>query len=68
TFSLHHMGSCRLGADPQTSVAGPYGELHDCRGVWIGDGSGFPTASGTNPMISIMAMAHLTAEAILADS
>ncbi|HEY8740167.1 MAG TPA: GMC family oxidoreductase, partial [Candidatus Dormibacteraeota bacterium] len=64
TFSLHHMGSCRLGADPQTSVANPYGELHDTRGVWIGDGSGFPTASGTNPMISIMALASRTAEAI----
>ncbi|HEV1996943.1 MAG TPA: FAD-dependent oxidoreductase [Candidatus Dormibacteraeota bacterium] len=64
TFSLHHMGSCRLGADPQTSVANPWGELHDTRGVWIGDGSGFPTASGTNPMISIMALASRTAEAI----
>jgi choline dehydrogenase-like flavoprotein len=32
--------------------------------VWIGDGSAFPTPSGTNPMISIMALAHRTAEAI----
>ena len=64
TFSLHHMGSCRLGADPGTSVANPWGELHDTKGVWIGDGSGFPTASGTNPMISIMALASRTAEAI----
>jgi hypothetical protein len=66
TFSLHHMGSCRMGAEPRTSVAGPYGELHDTRGVWIGDGSAFPSASGTNPMISIMALASRTAEAILA--
>jgi choline dehydrogenase-like flavoprotein len=34
--------------------------------VWIGDGSAFPTATGTNPMISIMALAHRTAEAIAA--
>jgi choline dehydrogenase-like flavoprotein len=34
------------------------------KGVWIGDGSAFPTASGTNPMVSIMALAHRTAEAI----
>jgi len=34
--------------------------------VWIGDASAFPTASGTNPMISIMALAHRTAEAIAA--
>ena len=65
TFSLHHMGSCRMGADPATSVANPWGELHDTPGVWIGDGSAFPTASGTNPMISIMALAHRTAEAML---
>jgi choline dehydrogenase-like flavoprotein len=65
-FSAHQMGSCRMGTDPQTSVAGPWGELHDIPGVWIGDGSAMPTASGTNPMISIMALAHRTAEAIAA--
>ena len=45
-------------------VANPWGELHDTPGVWIGDGSAFPTPSGTNPMVSIMALAHRTAEAI----
>jgi choline dehydrogenase-like flavoprotein len=63
-FSAHQMGTCRMGTDPRTSVAGTYGELHDVKGVWIGDGSAFPTASGTNPMVSIMALAHRTAEAI----
>ena len=57
------MGTCRMGIDPQTSVANPYGELHDTPGVWIGDASAFPTPSGTNPMITIMALAHRTAEA-----
>ena len=63
-FSAHQMGSCRMGTDPATSVANPWGELHDAPGVWIGDGSAFPTPSGTNPMVSIMALAHRTAEAI----
>jgi choline dehydrogenase-like flavoprotein len=63
-FSAHQMGTCRMGPDPATSVANPEGELHDTPGVWIGDGSAFPTPSGTNPMISIMALAHRTAEAI----
>jgi choline dehydrogenase-like flavoprotein len=66
TFSLHHMGSARMGTDPATSVAGPWGELHDVAGVWIGDASAFPTASGTNPMLTTMALAHRTAEAIAA--
>ena len=51
---------------PETSVAGPWGELHDVGGVWIGDASAFPTASGTNPMFTTMALAHRTARAILA--
>jgi choline dehydrogenase-like flavoprotein len=64
-FSLHHMGSARMGADPRTSVADPWGELHDTPGVWIGDASAFPSASGTNPMITTMALARRTAEAML---
>ena len=67
-FSAHQMGTCRMGADPESSVAGPYGELHDTKGVWIGDGSAFPTSSGTNPMVSIMSLAHRTAEAIAEDA
>jgi choline dehydrogenase-like flavoprotein len=67
-FSAHQMGSCRMGRDPETSVADPRGELHDTKGVWIGDASAFPTPSGTNPMITIMALARRTAEAIAEDA
>ena len=65
-FSAHQMGTCRMGKDPKTSVAGPFGELHDTPGVWIGDASAFPTASGVNPMLSVMGLAHRTAAAIAA--
>ena len=67
-FSAHQMGTCRMGEDPGTSVADPRGELHDTKGVWIGDGSAFPTSSGTNPMVSIMALARRTATAIAEDA
>jgi choline dehydrogenase-like flavoprotein len=65
-FTAHQMGSCRFGSDPADSVADGRGELHDVAGVWIGDGSAFPTAPGVNPMISIMSLAHRTAENIAA--
>jgi acyl-CoA reductase-like NAD-dependent aldehyde dehydrogenase/choline dehydrogenase-like flavoprotein len=65
-FSAHQMGSCRMGPDPARSVANPWGELHDTQGVWIGDASAFPTASGTNPMLTIMSLARRTAERIAA--
>jgi choline dehydrogenase-like flavoprotein len=65
-FTAHQMGSCRMGSDPSSSVADGRGELHDVKGVWIGDASAFPTAPGVNPMISIMSLAHRTAGQILA--
>ncbi len=64
-YSAHQMGSCRLGADPASSVADGYGELHDAAGVWIGDASALPTAPGVNPMLTVMAIARRTAHAIL---
>jgi choline dehydrogenase-like flavoprotein len=64
-FSAHQMGACRMGSDPSDSVADGRGELHDTKGVWIGDASAFPTAPGVNPMISIMSLAHRTAGMIL---
>jgi choline dehydrogenase-like flavoprotein len=65
-FTAHQMGSCRMGSDPGTSVANGDGQLHDVRGVWIGDASAFPTAPGVNPMVTIMALAHRTADRLLA--
>ena len=64
-FSAHQMGSCRMGSNPSDSVADGRGELHDVKGVWIGDASAFPTAPGINPMISIMSLAHRTAGKVL---
>ena len=49
TFALHQMGSCRMGNDPATSVADPWGELHDVKGVWIGDASAFPDGERHEP-------------------
>ncbi len=65
-YSAHQMSSCRIGADPATSVADVNGELHDTPGVWVGDASALPTAPGVNPMITIMAMAERTAARLLA--
>ncbi len=65
-FSYHQMGSCRLGTDPASSVVGPDHETHEVRGLFVADGSVFPTASGVNPMLSIMGLAHRAAGRIAA--
>jgi choline dehydrogenase-like flavoprotein len=63
-FTAHQMGSCRLGADRNTSVADPYGQVHGVRGLFVADASGFPSASGVNPMLSVMALAYRVAQRI----
>ena len=57
-FSAHVNGTCRLGVNPATSGCGPTGERHGVPGLYVMDGSCFPTSSGVNPMISIAAIAH----------
>jgi choline dehydrogenase-like flavoprotein len=63
-FTAHQMGTCRFGADQKTSVADPYGQVHGIKGLFIADASGFPSASGVNPMLSVMALAYRVAKGI----
>jgi choline dehydrogenase-like flavoprotein len=60
-FSYHQMGSCRIGADPASSAVGPDHRSHEVDGLYVADASVFPTASGVNPMLSVMALAHRAA-------
>lgn len=57
-FSFHQMGSARMGADPATSVVGENNEAHGTPGLYVMDGSCFPSSSGVNPMLSIASIAH----------
>jgi hypothetical protein len=57
-FTFHQMGSARMGTDPSRSVVDHRNECHVVRGLFVMDGSCFPTSSGVNPMLSIAAIAH----------
>ncbi len=63
-FSAHQMGTCRMGGDPKTSVTDEHGQVHSVKGLFVCDGSLFPAASGVNPMLSIMALAHRNSQYI----
>ncbi|HSO93192.1 MAG TPA: GMC family oxidoreductase [Candidatus Dormibacteraeota bacterium] len=65
-LSFHQMGSCRMGTDPQTSVIGADHETHLVKNLFVADASAFPSASGVNPMITIMSMAHRASRFIAA--
>jgi choline dehydrogenase-like flavoprotein len=55
--SQHPLGSCRMGASPNTSVVDADGQVWGVRELYVADGSIVPTSLGVNPQVSIMAMA-----------
>ncbi len=74
-FSAHQMGSVRMGADPREDACDPWGRVRATtrgqavvRGLYIGDGSVFPTGIGVNPMITIMALARRLSRVIRAET
>ncbi|MEI7745253.1 MAG: GMC family oxidoreductase N-terminal domain-containing protein [Chloroflexota bacterium] len=67
-FTAHQMSSCRIGHSPKTSTANPDGQVHGVKGLYVTDASAMPTASGVNPMLSLMAIARRTATRMAAAS
>jgi len=55
--SAHIMGTLRFGNDPATSVCDAGGRFHDVGNLYAADGALFPTSSGFNPTMTIMALA-----------
>jgi len=65
-FSAHQMSSCRIGGNSAIGAIDPCGETYEVRNLFVADGSALPTASGVNPMITIMGTAHFLAQHIKA--
>jgi choline dehydrogenase-like flavoprotein len=80
-FSAHQMGTARMGSDPVDHACDPFGRVRSSsrpratdphggiiKGLYIADGSLFPTALGVNPMITILALAKRVARTVLSDA
>jgi gluconate 2-dehydrogenase alpha chain len=63
--SAHIMGTLRFGTDPKTSVCDPTGRFHDVGNLYASDGSLFPTSSGFNPTMTIVALSTYVAGCML---
>jgi choline dehydrogenase-like flavoprotein len=61
-YSGHHFGGLIMGTDPKTSFADETGECHEIKGLWVADGSAFPTNVGVNCALSIMTVARKIAD------
>jgi choline dehydrogenase-like flavoprotein len=64
----HQHGTARMGDDPDTSVTDRNCRTHEVDNLYVVDGSPFPTATGANPTLTIMANAWRVAEHIVARS
>lgn len=59
--AVHPMGTLRMGDDPRRAVVRSTGEHHQLRGLFVLDGSLFPTSIGGPPQIPIYTMSrHLS--------
>ena len=63
--SQHVMGTLRFGNNRATSVCDPNGKFWDVGNLWVSDGALFPTSSGYNPTMTIVALALRVAAAIV---
>ncbi|MCM1981706.1 GMC oxidoreductase [Lyngbya confervoides] len=58
----HQAGTCRFGEDPKTSVLNLDCRCHDLENLYVVDSSFFPSATATNPTLTIAANALRVAE------
>ena len=80
-FSAHQMGTARMGNNRVDHACDPFGRVRSSsrprasdphagivKGLYVADGSLFPTAIGVNPMITIFALAKRVARTVLSDA
>jgi choline dehydrogenase-like flavoprotein len=63
-FSAHQMGTARMGIDARRDVCDERGQIYGMPGLYVADTSLFPASSGVNPMITVMALAHLVGDGV----
>ncbi|HET7031430.1 MAG TPA: GMC oxidoreductase, partial [Candidatus Limnocylindrales bacterium] len=72
-FSAHQMGSVRMGGSVADHPCDPEGRVRArggtvVGGLYVGDGSLFPTGIGVNPQVTIMALARRVARTVLTEA
>ncbi len=66
--AVHPMSSVPMGDDPDKAAVDSRGKHHHVEGLWIADGSLFPSSIGVPPQLSIYSMGLHVGRAISRDS
>jgi choline dehydrogenase-like flavoprotein len=62
---IHEVGTVRMGNNEKLSAVNKWGQSHDCKNLFVTDGSVFTQQSEKNPTWTILALSMRTAEYIL---
>ena len=65
-FSVHLLGTCRMGNNPKTSVINSDHRTHDVKNLFLCDGSSLVTSGRGQPTMTIQALAYRAADRITA--
>ncbi len=61
---IHEVGTARMGKDPREAPVNEYGQSHDCKNLFVADGSSLVTNADKNPTWTILALSMRTSEYI----
>jgi choline dehydrogenase-like flavoprotein len=61
-YSIHEVGTCRMGDNPKTSVLNKWNQSHDIKNLFVVDGSSFVSTGWQNPTMTIAALSMRASE------
>ena len=66
-WSIHELGTARMGTDPKLSVLNQFQQSHDVKNLFVVDGSSHVSASCQNPTWTIMALAWRSCDYLVSE-
>jgi choline dehydrogenase-like flavoprotein len=64
-YSIHELGTCRMGDDPKKSVLNKWNQCHDVKNLFVTDGSSFVTGGYQNPTMTILSLSMRASEYLM---
>jgi choline dehydrogenase-like flavoprotein len=61
-YSIHEVGTCRMGNDPKKSVLNKFSQSHDHKNLFVVDGAQFTSAGWQNPTMTILSLSMRASE------